>query len=279
MPSINNVKRPFTLICPARSGSSLIQSVFEHHPKCQSVGETGHILFYSWFGLTESEGIVVRDPDQRTPEGYRLRAADAIRELLVSFFPSSKQFWMQKPIGAPEIHWYFSARRKQSVFTEWYWIGFECMFPDARFFSVLRDPRDVVISAMDYFKVNELQAWQAIERVYDLLLHERSLVQHAILYQDLVTRPEQTLRRLCAYLGLEFDPACLSAFDYLYVQAPPEPGKTWSYRHRKAADNEKERISFSRRDSWQRLQLGEFGYTVVEKAAKLWHKFGYDLAR
>jgi hypothetical protein len=279
MPSRHNIKRPFTLVCPARSGSSLVQNIFEHHPKCQVVGETGHILFYTWFGLTESEGIVVRGADQLTSEGYILRAGEAARELLLSFFPSDKPAWMQKPIGIPEVHWYFSARRKEASFADWYWSGFEALFPEARFFSILRDPRDVTVSAMAYFKVTERQAWEGIERVYDLLLHERSLVQHAILYQDLVERPEKVVRQLCEYSELEFDTACLKAFDYLYVQTPPEPGKPWSHRHRKPADYEKEQISFSRCNSWDTLEMGELGCTVMAKAAKLWKKFDYNFAR
>lgn len=276
MPSQDNVKRPFTLICPARSGSSLVQNIFEHHPKCQAVGETGHVLFYTWYGLTESEKIVVRDPEQRTPEGYRLRASEAARQLLLSFFRSDKPFWMQKPIGVPEVHWYFSATQREAGFADWYWSGFRDLFPEGRYFSILRDPRDVAVSAMNYFRVTEVQAWQAIEKVYDLLLHERSLVLHAILYQDLIEHPEETVRRLCAYLQIEFDAACLKAFDYLYVQTPPEPGKPWSYRRQKPADDEKCQSHFSRRDSWRNLTASELRRRVLVKAAKLWLKFGYD---
>jgi len=278
MPSCHNIKSPCTLICPARSGSSLVQNIFEQHPRCHAVGETGHILFYTWFGLTESEKIVVRSPDQLTHQGYRLRGGEAARELLLSFFASDKEFWMQKPIGTPEVHWYFSATKKEANFGDWYWSGLEYLFPEGRFFTLLRDPCDLVISNMAYFKSTELQAWQSIERVYDLLLHERSLVNHATLYQDLVERPEEEVRRMCGYLGIEFDRACLKAFEYLYVQTPPEAGKPWSYRYAQPPEHEKKTMRFSRRDSWHRLQMLDLGRTVIAKAAKLWEKFGFELA-
>jgi hypothetical protein len=88
------------------------------------------------------------------------------------------------------------------------------LFPETRFVHLVRDGRDVAASFI------ELRWADTIERA---ALHWRDRVLRGravgaslpssryteVRYEDLVERPEPTLRGLCAFLGLPFDPAML----------------------------------------------------------------------
>jgi len=104
------------------------------------------------------------------------------------------------------------------------------VIPDARFIELVRDPRAILASK----KTRRTQAWleQTTQRAhadlkggYDPLwdtLGWRSAIQVGnaahkkypqqilrIQYENFVTAPEQETRRLCTFLGLEFDPNLL----------------------------------------------------------------------
>src|ERR1051325_6369792 len=135
MPSPTNIDRPLTLICPPRSGSSLMQMLFSEHPDCQTLGETANLVFSAWYGLTFSERVLVRQKHQANPEGYRESAGKAVREMLLSFSPSDKPYWMQKPIGTPEVVWLFGRPPDPEKFGAWYWQGMQAIFPNAKCFT------------------------------------------------------------------------------------------------------------------------------------------------
>ncbi|HET6377899.1 MAG TPA: hypothetical protein VFG05_06270 [Methylocella sp.] len=254
----------------------MLQAIFHEHPDCQTLGETADLVYSAWYGLWVSEKVVVRPPDAVTTEGYLRRAGAAVRDMLVSFFPSDKLFWMQKPIGIPLVHW-LNPANQGSDFGNWYWSGMEIMFPEGRCFTLLRDPRDVVLSAISYFKLSEDQAWENIGKVYRLLNHERSLVRHAIDYTLLVEDPEREMNKLCVFLDIPFIPRCLAALNYKYVETPPEPGKPWSYRALLRPDDKKISTGFSRKSDWESLQFGEASRATLAEASRLWEKFGMRL--
>lgn len=106
------------------------------------------------------------------------------------------------------------------------------LFPDAKFIHIHRDPRDVVTS---YLK----QYWCTDKSGINVALYCRHCLSvlakqtdklgsdtiQTVCYEQLVQDPEPVLRRLCEFLGEEFDPAMLS-FDkreqkgFLSFEAP-----------------------------------------------------------
>ena len=90
------------------------------------------------------------------------------------------------------------------------------LFPRAKFIQLHRDPRDVAASYLEQYWVSGGTAL----RVANYLLHVFRRVEQAakhigperfctVKYEELVDHPERELRRLCAFLGEDYDPAML----------------------------------------------------------------------
>lgn len=83
------------------------------------------------------------------------------------------------------------------------------MFPDGRVITIIRDARDVAISQEQSLGRSTLRAvlgWRRDEHLH--ARYERTLPADrytSVRYEDLVTRPEQELRRLCAFVD---EPYC-----------------------------------------------------------------------
>lgn len=105
--------------------------------------------------------------------------------------------------------------------------------PAARFVEVVRDPRDVVASkktrrrnavegerykpdqrrrkrlANAYDPALDALGWKSAIRAGRMAARRHEGRVHRVRYEDLVERPEERTRELCAFLDLEFDPAML----------------------------------------------------------------------
>jgi hypothetical protein len=102
------------------------------------------------------------------------------------------------------------------------------IYPDARFIHLVRDGRDVALSfrAAEWTSSSWLhgnaQEWiGAMEYHWRFarseLLRERILL---VRYEDLVLRAEATLRRICRFIGEEFEPQMLSWRRMVDAQVP-----------------------------------------------------------
>jgi hypothetical protein len=105
------------------------------------------------------------------------------------------------------------------------------LFPDARVVHVVRDGRDVAASFMELGWVDSIEKAALHWRHRVLTGREAGALlpssrYHEVRYEDLVERPEPTLRGLCASLDLPFDPAMLR-----HEQAAAALLRTEAYPH------------------------------------------------
>lgn len=96
------------------------------------------------------------------------------------------------------------------------------LFPDARFILALRHPCDAVLSCfMTAFRLNDAMAsfldLETTAEFYDLSFgHWQNCTSlmpvavHAVRYEDVVEDSEAELRRVLAYLGLEWQPSVIN---------------------------------------------------------------------
>jgi len=121
------------------------------------------------------------------------------------------------------------------------------LFPRAVFLHLVRDPRDIVCSYRELAErrfesryaprlprdVESIaRGWQEnLERIHrDLDILDAQAV-HELRFEDLVLRPEATLREICAFLGLSFDPAMLD-FHVRNREQQLEPAATMEWKQK-----------------------------------------------
>lgn len=95
--------------------------------------------------------------------------------------------------------------------------AFDPVIPDGRFIYILRDPRDVVAShfANDFDRTLEhiCKAWVNYVGKFDAFAQANPDCAYLVRYEDLVARPEKTLKAALGRLGVPFASQILRFFD------------------------------------------------------------------
>jgi hypothetical protein len=167
------------------------------------------------------------------------------------------------------------------------------LFPEARFIHVVRDPRAVALS---WTKADwgPNTVWHAsrdwVERVGAAVRGLATIdpSRHLLLrFEDVVGNAEATLRKACALMDLEWEPAILDAKNRRQNELP-------SKHLEKLHSNIRKDLDPKRSESWRSLSprairhiesvctelMTQFGYEPETKAPSIapWERFGYKVA-
>jgi hypothetical protein len=114
------------------------------------------------------------------------------------------------------------------------------LHPETRFIHLLRDPRDVARSSIGmgwagntWFGIDH---W--LETESDWERHGAGLPPEQVCllrYEELLGAPEETLTRVCAFLGVAYDPAMLT-FAETSTYEPLDPKLAYQWRRRQRPD-------------------------------------------
>ena len=266
------VPPPIFIVGSPRSGTTLLRNMLNRHPAIAICHETYfHHLVYRRrhaFGNLNNLGNRRRlveeylSTERVTSMGIDLQALEEtlLREgtSYETFFASLLRFYAQAN----------SKRRcgekspRHAVFTEtlcqW--------FPGAFIIHILRDPRDVVASLLrmpwasrsvltnsDTWLRCNLGAWRSRQRPGYLQVR----------YEELATRPEEELRRICAFVGEEYTPVMLT----------PSPDRS---QHLPWFQRAQEAVTTARLGKW-RVQLTAGQIALIEwKVGPHLRTFGYE---
>ena len=180
-----------------RSGTTLVENIFAAHPDVTAGGELSFLSDAMSPLVSAFEQGAMVEPDDLTEPG-RLYLAAARRRT------GAKKAFTDKAIGT------FSR------------IGFAgYALPDAPFFVLKRDPRDVALSCYrnmfadgvqrfsnDLYDIGRLiRLQEAMVAAWQTLLPNRV---HIVDYEDLTAEPEPLIRQMVAQAGLEWNDACLA---------------------------------------------------------------------
>lgn len=217
------LRPPLFIIGTERSGSNLVRVILDSH-SCICVPHPPHVL--NLLG-----GIERRDG----PPDLERMARSIDRLLRNHIHPWSFALDLPRMVEAarpPDLYGLVAAMYEQAAAAEgkarW---GCKSTFmihhvhrildrdPDARLVWLVRDPRDVAASSKrsvfnPYHPVQTARLW-AEQQALGLELEER-LPDSAMLrlrYEDLVRSAESELRRLCDFLGEDFEPGMLRFFE------------------------------------------------------------------
>jgi hypothetical protein len=136
-------------------------------------------------------------------------------------------------------------------------------FPKARFFTILRHPCDVVLSAKRFWGYDEAGIWWSLGLMAYLVAHPLSPVEYAVDFDELVQNSETTVRNLFAYLDVPYVDGVLEAFSERYAAASD----------RKSPETH----NWSRRHEWHELDPTRMNPMYTNSIVGLYAKFGKDI--
>lgn len=242
--------RPVFIGGCARSGTTMLGSMLGAHSTCLVLPESQFILDLLRSPLAEpfdAEAVGARlvehfrfktwGVDIRPPEGAEAVAIASYREL-IEWFVARYGALVERPERERWIeHSPWNTQFAPTLFD---------LFPEARLIHLVRDGRAVAASIMRVeWGPNEIHfaaPWWAHRLAFGLAAESHYGPERArrVRYEDLVLDPEGTLRDLCEFLGLEFEPAMLAADglrvpDYTsgwhkLVGSKPDPARLEAWR-------------------------------------------------
>jgi hypothetical protein len=264
MPNERNIDAPITLVGSGRSGTTLLLRAFGQHPDIGITGETTNLIFDVWESVAATTILLPPLWRDGVAASVDERAALAVRQVLLTLCPDARPRWFQKPLGIPKaLNARFGKGDRWSESAAWFWRRLQRTFPHARYFTVLRHPCDVVLSGAAYWGHDQATLWRSAGWMAYLLGHPESLVKQAIFYDDLVTDPEATLRRLFSDLDLPFDACVLRAFSQVHA---PSQGRS-----------RLDQLSVTRRAEWDQLNPNYARAEYVQPHLALFRRFGREL--
>jgi Sulfotransferase family len=196
------------LVSQPRAGSTLLQRILAAHPEIHSVPEP-------WIMLHPAYALHRSGLEAEFSERLAQRAVDSFLEHL----PEREEAYLEGLRHfAAHLYGRALAGTGKSLFLDktprYYFILPELarIFPKARFIILLRNPLAVLASVLDTWAVRDNWNRLTIHR-HDLLAAPRLLAEgidqlgdraQVARYEELVTRPEETVERLCQGLGLKY---------------------------------------------------------------------------
>lgn len=192
--------------CP-RSGTTLLRLMLDAHPELAIPPE-----WYFWAGLSNR---IAKGVDRSPNADQEFKAA--MEEAKVPVPNSLPNDWGDA-VRAVYAN-YASSKGKprcgDKTTVNWMFSGFVLgLLPETRVIHLVRDGRDVALS------MKRISAWK--DKSLDQLIEQWSLrvipIRHQMKkhphymevdYRDLVLEPETTLRRVCEFVALDFDPVML----------------------------------------------------------------------
>lgn len=208
---------PVLLLGVPRSGVGLVEQILSQHPKAHAAGET-QIVTRALAELTaQGAGSGQAAGQLRLDARVVDRVGGKITEHYRRLVPSAKR-------GASVV--------ADSQILNFSQLGLISAFlPGAKVVRVLRDPADTAASCFLHTFLTQ-QSWshdpahigcyfRSFERLSEHWKQAVDLEFFDLRYEDLVASPEQTIRGLLEFLGLDFDEACLAPQDSAPAVAIP----------------------------------------------------------
>jgi hypothetical protein len=270
---------PFLVGCP-RSGTTLLQAMLDAHPQVAVPPESHFIprlvrrFSAGWHGTAKAGRFA-----DALFEGRRFDYWGMPRERVIGLIEENEPADVAGAVRLLFATWAADAGKTGYADKTPRYLGhverLAALLPEARFVHLIRDGRDVSLSLAESFERGPQTAAQGAlywsERV-DAGRRQGSAIGPGryleLRYEDLASDPEPVLQRMCAFLGLAFEPAMLepgtraervlagypAAADHRNLARPVAPRRDWRREMDPAAARDFELIAGP--------LLAELGYPV-----------------
>ncbi len=192
---------PVFVIGLPRTGTTLLDRMLSSHSAIKSIGESYAFVMALQRAVGATPGIVLAPAELRDAlalDSLESAAAEYLGFIRHRLVDPCKIFIDKFPENFMYVGWIARA------------------FPDARFILIRRDPMDTCLALYKqvYFRYSYtfddmaeyVSAFDRLVRHWASLLDGRLM---EISYENLVSQPEQELRRLMGHIGMDFEPGML----------------------------------------------------------------------
>ncbi len=215
-------RRPFFVVSAPRSGSTLLRLVLDAHPRL-AVPPPGWLFdmvypyLYSYGNLGEPKNLLALAEDVlKTPTVSKWKIALTAADLAAAA-PAPTFAGVYEALHLAYARGEGKARWGEKTPRNSFWTDeIRALFPGAQFIHIVRDGRDQAIDISDsqlwpYSVYSGAVLWQRyVNAVRDSAGRLPAGAFLEIRYEDLCAAPEPSLRRLCEFLGEDFDPRMLA---------------------------------------------------------------------
>jgi cytochrome c-type biogenesis protein CcmH/NrfG len=194
-------EKPVFVVGMPRSGTTLVEQILASHSQVIGFGESNRVA-----------DLVSRLDQSARSDRYgdwEPQTLTAVAEDYVAQLPDHDGAVRRVIDKTPDNLWHLAAIAR--------------LFPNARVIVCHRDPRDTCLSCLFQnferpmpYSNDLMHCAQRVQEVGRLLDHWRSVLPIPVLevhYEALVSDPDTEIRRLIAFVGLEWEPACLKFQD------------------------------------------------------------------
>lgn len=274
----------FVVGCP-RSGTTLLQVMLHAHPRIAVPPET-RFLVHAYRDRARFGHLSDPTNHLRLAQWITRNRAGKFHMLGLDPGEVTEQIMAAPPTVGTAVGVVLRAYAARFGKPRWgdkrprYWHDIDVLlrlFPDAQIVHIVRDGRSCIASLkrMSWWTTGfdgALANWlMATERARKDTRHLGPDSFHQLRYENLVTDPETELRRLCGFLGEEFDAAMLATTEAVRYAVPAK--KIRRHHERLARD-----IDTSAVESWREgLEPHELGLTELVAGRRL-RAFGYRLS-
>lgn len=269
MNTATTLESPFFIVGCGRSGTTLLRTMLNHHPEVAIPLESIFIIDYLRAGSNvsvETMKHLLIDEGELQEWNLKLGVTDLygcrtavdlitrLHELYIA--QEGKRLWAQK---TPRFVRYGELLKTA--------------YPHAKFIHVIRDPR-ATVSSLIRSNVHNSNALYGSKRWLKDVRAGVQLKAHypddvmEVRYEDLVIEPEATLKQVCAFLALVYDPVMLM----YHETGTQEYSKYYEQAHEKLNCPP----SRNRIDAW-RKQLSPREVALIETLCdETMRQFGYE---
>lgn len=232
---------PIFIVGTERSGSNLLRLILNAHSEI-TVPHPPHIMayfaplekYYGDLGLERNWSRLTDDVMRHVQRHIYHWPAPLNRAPLLAIQPPRDLFdlfaaiYDQHRANTGKARWC-----SKSTFMIHYTDRILGRYPEARLIWLVRDPRDVAVSSRDsvfnpYHPYHTARLWNQQQKLgleLETRLSPKNLMRCH--YEDLIQNPEETVRRICEFLGVEFEPTMLRFFETEEAKTSASLSREW----------------------------------------------------